>query len=301
MSTQHLAPVVSSSDRLSFMLIIALALHVLLIFGISFSAPSPNRSENKKAQEIIEVKLKSDLSDDESDFLADANQKGSGESEEKHVLSSIEQAEFNDNAINDINQTPPIFQYFYQPTAQDQVITTENESAIKIEAKETTEKEQKITEPAVVEQVNLEEISKKIESLNLKLAEIQETQANKPIKAWNTAMSAKEDVEASYVYQIIQKIEKIGNNNYPQAAITKKLSGSVRVTFVINQRGELIKFELLKSSGHAVLDNAVKHIITQSSPFVRFNAQLLKSDIQEVHIFRTWIFDTDRRITMESE
>ena len=298
MSTQPLAPVVSSTDRLSFMLIIALALHVLLIFGISFSA-SPVQYENQKAQEVIEVKLQSDLSDEDSDFLADANQKGSGESEDKHVLSSTEQAEFNDSQINETNLIPPIIQYFYQPAELDQVITTQAESSISIEAQEITEQEQASEQPNKIEQVNLEDISKKIESLNLKLAQIQETQARKPKKVWNTAMSAKEDVEASYVYQIIQKIESIGNNNYPQAAVTQNLSGSVRVVFVINRKGELINFDLAKSSGHAVLDNAVKHIITQSSPFEKFSPKLAKSDTQEVHIIRTWIFDTDQRFTLE--
>jgi len=300
MSTQPLAPVVSSTDRLSFMLIIALALHVLLIFGISFSS-SPVQYEDQKAQEVIEVKLKSDLSDEESDFLADANQKGSGESDEKHVLSSTEQADFNDSKINDTNLIPPIIQYFYQPEIQDQVITTKAQSDIQIEAQDVTEVEKELVEPSEIEKVNLEEISKKIESLNLKLAHIQETQARKPKKVWNTAMSANEDVEASYVYKIIQKIESIGNNNYPQAAVTQNLSGSVRVVFVINRKGELINFDLAKSSGHDVLDNAVKHIITQSSPFERFSPKLAKSDTQEVHIIRTWIFDTDQRFTMEAQ
>ena len=298
MSTQPLAPVVSSTDRLSFMLIIALALHVLLIFGISFSS-SPVQYEDQKAQEVIEVKLKSDLSDEESDFLADANQKGSGESADKHELSSTEQADFNDTQINETNVTPPIIQYFYQPTVEDQIITTQAKSDIKIDVQDKTKQEQTITEQNETEQVNLDDISKKIETLNLKLAQIQETQARKPKKVWNTAMSAKEDVEAAYVYKVIQKIETIGNNNYPQAAISQNLSGSVRVVFVINRKGELINFDLAKSSGHQVLDNAVKHIITQSSPFEKFGANLTSSDTQEVHIIRTWIFDTDQRFAME--
>ncbi|NRB79834.1 MAG: TonB family protein [Saccharospirillaceae bacterium] len=300
MSPQPIAPVVSSTDRLSFMLIIALALHVLIIFGISFSS-SPAQYEDQNAQEVIEVKLQSDLSDEESDFLAEANQKGSGEAQEKHILSSTEQADFNDSQINETNRTPPILQYFYQPTSQDQVITSEAESAIKMVEQKDTVSEQKIVKQQEVELVNLQEISVEIETLNLKLAQIQETQARRPIKVWNTAMSAKEDVEAAYVYRIIQKIEGIGNNNYPQAAITQNLSGTVRVVFVINRKGELINFELAKSSGHAILDNAVKHIITQSSPFEKFTPNLAQTDTQEVHIIRTWIFDTDQRFTMEAQ
>ena len=300
MSPQPVAPVVSSTDRLSFMLIIALALHVLLIFGISFSS-LPVKHENQKAQEVIEVKLQSDLSDEESDFLAEANQKGSGEAQEKHILSSTEQSDFNDSQINETNRTPPILQYFYQPTVQDQVITSEAESAIKVVDQNDTVSEQKIIKQQEVELVNLQEISVEIETLNLKLAQIQETQARRPKKVWNTAMSAKEDVEAAYVYRIIQKIEGIGNNNYPQAAISQNLSGTVRVVFVINRKGELINFELAKSSGHAILDNAVKHIITQSSPFEKFTQDLAQTDTQEVHIIRTWIFDTDQRFTMEAQ
>ncbi|BCD99974.1 energy transducer TonB [Marinicellulosiphila megalodicopiae] len=298
MSTQS-QPIVSSSDRFSFMLIIALAVHVLLIFGISFTA-LPTTYENQKAKEVIEVKLKSEISDEESDFLADSNQQGSGESDESHILSTTEQAEFNDTQVNQANQTPPIYQYFYQPSTKNQVISTQNKSVIKIEQQDLTEEEKKITEPNKVEQVNLNEISKKIESLNLKLAQIEETQAKKPKKVWNTAMSAKEDIEASYVYRLIQKIESIGNNNYPQAAIEQNLSGTIRVVFVLNQKGELINFEIAQSSGHDILDNAVKHIISQASPFEKFSPSLIQGKVQEVHIIRTWIFDSNQRFTMES-
>ena len=67
---------VSPSDRLSFTLFLGLVFHVAIILGVSFTL-----SERRPAPQLLEITLaqyKTDVAPKEADFLAQANQEGSG-------------------------------------------------------------------------------------------------------------------------------------------------------------------------------------------------------------------------------
>jgi protein TonB len=94
---------------------------------------------------------------------------------------------------------------------------------------------------------------------------------------------------ASYVESWRQKVERIGNVNYPEAAKDQKIYGQLQLTVYIKSSGDVEKVEIRRSSGYPVLDNAAKSIVETGSPYAAFPEDLRK-EVDILDITRTWIF-----------
>ena len=103
---------------------------------------------------------------------------------------------------------------------------------------------------------------------------------------------------ALYVDAWRQKVEKIGNLNYPEAAKDLKLYGQLQMTVSIKADGSIEKIELNKSSGHKVLDEAAKHIVKMAAPYERFPDDVHK-EIDVLSITRTWTFTKEENLATE--
>jgi protein TonB len=93
---------------------------------------------------------------------------------------------------------------------------------------------------------------------------------------------------AQYVEDWRQKVERIGNLNYPDSA-KGKLYGSLVLTVAIKKDGELERVELNRSSGHKVLDDAALRIVRLAAPYAVF-PEALRRDTDILEITRTWSF-----------
>ena len=93
---------------------------------------------------------------------------------------------------------------------------------------------------------------------------------------------------AQYVEDWRQKVERIGNLNYPDSA-RGKLYGSLVLTVAIKKDGELERVELNRSSGHKVLDEAALRIVRLASPYAAF-PESVRRDTDILEITRTWTF-----------
>ena len=94
---------------------------------------------------------------------------------------------------------------------------------------------------------------------------------------------------ARYVEDWRAKIERVGNLNYPEAARSLKLYGSLLLTVSIRSDGSVEAVEINRSSGHSVLDAAAVKIVEMSAPFAAFPPDI-KRDTDVLHITRTWMF-----------
>ena len=91
------------------------------------------------------------------------------------------------------------------------------------------------------------------------------------------------------------RIEKIGNDHYPEAA-RGKIYGTLRMTVVIDRDGALIESIIEQSSGSAVLDSAAQRIVKLSAPFPPFPPDMAR-DTDRLEITRSWIFTNDQFAT----
>jgi protein TonB len=94
---------------------------------------------------------------------------------------------------------------------------------------------------------------------------------------------------ARYVEDWRMKIERVGNLNYPEAARSLQLYGSLLLTVSIRSDGTVENVEVNRSSGQSVLDAAAVKIVEMSAPFAAFPPDI-KRDTDVLHITRTWMF-----------
>jgi len=99
---------------------------------------------------------------------------------------------------------------------------------------------------------------------------------------------------AQYVEDWRQKIERVGNLNYPDAA-KGRLYGSLVLTVIIKANGDLERVEVSRSSGKKLLDDAARRIVQMAAPYGAF-PESIQRDTDLLEITRTWTFTNADRL-----
>jgi protein TonB len=278
------------SDRLGFAILLACALHVIIVLGISFQ-----QQDSKQAPPSLEITLAQHQTPDKvenADYLAQHNQLASGTVAEKALLTSPDQAVFADPLINQVlppptaETAPPI------PFDERQIITTvDSNPKTRHPDEQLAEQIEKPVElPEGPDQpMQVDEIA----SLQAKLDYQRQAYAKRPRIHRLTSIATKESSDALYLHNWKTRIEIIGNQNYPREARAKSLYGDLRLLVVIQSDGSVKNVEILKSSGHKVLDNAAVQIVRLAEPFDAF-PQEIREYADTLEIIRTWQFRRNR-------
>ena len=139
--------------------------------------------------------------------------------------------------------------------------------------------------------------AQEIERLEALIAKQQEAYEKRPKRQFIGART-QEYRFAMYVESWRQKVERIGNMNYPQAAKAKKIYGKLQMSVSIKADGSIEEIRINQSSGHKILDEAAKRIVQVAAPFERFSADI-KKDTDILTITRTWTFTQQDAMTTE--
>lgn len=100
-----------------------------------------------------------------------------------------------------------------------------------------------------------------------------------------SSASAKSAAEAAYLEMWRQRVERIGNANYPADAGY----GDMRLQVLIGYDGALLDARVVESSGVAALDAAALRILGLAAPFAQFSVDMRKS-YDQLEITRRWRF-----------
>ncbi len=117
--------------------------------------------------------------------------------------------------------------------------------------------------------------------------------AKRPKRKWITART-KEHKYAAYMEAWRQKVERVGNLNYPDKARRANLSGNLLLDVALRPDGSVDEIILRRSSGEKVLDDAAIRIVNLAAPFARFPRSIAE-DIDILHVERTWQFLSGNR------
>ena len=97
--------------------------------------------------------------------------------------------------------------------------------------------------------------------------------------------STREAAYAQYYDKLRQKIERLGTQDFPQSG-GSKLYGDLVMSMTIAANGRLVRADVVRSSGNAVLDRQARAIVEAAQPFGRFTESMLKQADQIVVISR---------------
>ena len=95
--------------------------------------------------------------------------------------------------------------------------------------------------------------------------------------------------EAIYLNLWQRKIESVGDKMISEN--TDLISGKVQIMATIDAAGELIKSEILISSGDKLIDEMAIKILQESSPFEAFHSNM-SNDYSFLEIVRDWNFSS---------
>ncbi len=253
-----------------------LAVHFELpkLFKAPYSAPP---------LEVALVNARTTTKPSKADFLAQANLDGGGNTDAKRQASSPLP-----RAAVDAQQTQ-------LSLAREQVETLEKQTRelmqqLKSKTKTASEREADETTKADVAATykQLSDKALELQRLEAKLARDFETYQQRPKKK-HIGARAEEYRFARYVDDWRQKVERIGNENYPAAARERKIYGSLVMTVGIKPDGRIESVEVDRSSGKKLLDAAAKKIVEMSAPYMPFPPEI-RRDVDILYITRTWSF-----------
>ena len=273
-------------DRMGLMVIVAVAIHTIIILGISFSGNDlPDESKITPRLEVTLVNTRSDKVPEKADYLAQANQEGGGNTTEKVRPETLFTPLIPKDVIKVTTPTPPNVDQPKEQRANRKELMSQENSQHKIvsdvdPAKKTESKSK--TAAQLISQ------SRDIASLEVELGEQMRAYSQLP-RSINITASTKEYKYATYMESWRRKVEKIGNLNFPEEAKRRNLKGSLMLDVAINPDGTIRSIQVRRSSGHKLLDDAATRIVHLASPFAPLSESILK-DIDVLHITRTWKF-----------
>lgn len=285
---------VTPGDRLSFAVFLAAAIHASLILGITFTVDDSLPAKLKS----LEVTLAShwhEATPEDADFLAQTNQLGSGELEQRRETTTTEVSEFHDNAIREVAVQPTAAPApAEEPEDRSEAITTTMTSLHRLIEKPPIPDAPKDFIPKL--QNRYLELSRQIATLDARLAAQRQIYAKRPRIRRLTSVSTRRTVDAYYLQSWRRKVETLGNLNYPQEARRRKLYGSLRLLVAIMPDGSLKQVKVLDSSGHKILDEAAVRIVKLAAPYTPFPEEM-RREVDVLEIIRTWQFRKNRYIS----
>ncbi|MBS1200438.1 MAG: hypothetical protein H6R27_1116 [Proteobacteria bacterium] len=260
----------SVDDRLSVMLLLAGLFHLIVILGVSFSAPGAG---DDSAVPTLEVLLVSDAlpeseRNDEARYLAQRSQQGAGNMQDasRSKMPSLSNApvdnpgEVEGRSLQDAASGPA--------GGESEVVTSTDPSS---RTRFTADAELPAAPAADVPRQLLAGAETTLPSdeddaeLRLKGAARRELMITP---------STRESSVAVYLDAWRRKVERVGTLNFPNQARRHGMTGSPVVEVALDASGRLADIRVRRSSGHPELDQAAIEILRLSAPFEPFASDL---------------------------
>lgn len=279
---------ISDKDRLGLTLFLAVAVHGILILGLSFKAFSDHYRQNTPALNVVLVQSTSNKTPKEASFIAQANELSSGNSNLRGQPGSLF---FSPNPsprtgvspVPKPNHTPRITTK--QPPLH---FVASNDSDYNLPSLSNT-RGQNNPDPRDNQQLLQLQLQQARLTAEIRLA--RHNYNRRPRRAFLDTINAKSAVEATYLAHWVRHVERIGDLNYPDTAIRKHLQGHLILNVLISRTGKLLKTVIAHSSGSQILDDAAKRIVRLASPFPPF-PEAMRKHYDQILITRTWIFES---------
>ncbi len=280
-------------DAESRVLALALSISIIahgIILSIHFKLPDAGRKFAPSQLEVVFVNSKSRTKPTDPDVYAQASLDGGGDTDLNRraksplpVLQAIERGA-------DLKRSQRRIQEL--ETRQQQLLSQAQPSKRVAQAEQKAQSESK----ALLSGTELSESAVLIARMEAQIARQIEAYNKRPRKAFVGARAA-EVRYALYAEDWRQKIERIGNLNYPESA-KGRIYGSLRLTVSINYDGSVTGVELEQSSGQKILDAAAQRIVHMGAPYAKFPPDIRK-DTDVLVITRTWHFARGGKVYSE--
>ncbi|MBC7750103.1 MAG: energy transducer TonB [Candidatus Saccharibacteria bacterium] len=284
------------SDRvLSLSVLLAVALHLIFIFAVTFVSLDENATT---MQDIALAVTESKDKNPDADYLAQTNQQGSGVLRSTHRLTSPLQNQNQNQEVHEQNVTITMIEQKEQPLEASQAGERTLTSTASWKASAQAEKNNQARKLRK-QHAQQAAAASMIATLEAQYANKKQEYSRSTNVHTVDSVSTHSDPSAQYLNQFRRKVEKIGNRNYPAEARRLALKGDVRLMVILLPDGTIRAIRLLKSSGSHLLDNTAKNSVRHGAPYGHFDKKM--KDYSELRIIRTWRFSDENELDIGTE
>lgn len=275
-------PVTSPPNPIGATLLFSLMLHGVLLLGITFHFAQTQ--PGLPTLDVTLVNVANQQAPDKADFLAQANNAGGGQSDKAARPSDLFSGAIPKPdpgiAAQPVESTTPT----PRQATPTRMVTTRGASDFSVTSDTAqTQVDPQHDTPTAAELKRQQAIAQLAAELRKKKV----AYAKRPKVKYLTA-STREYAYAAYMRGWSDRVERVGNLNYPERARSQGLHGDVLLTVVLNLDGSIKSIDVIQSSGQKVLDDAARRIVRLAAPFPP--APKTGEHIDELNITRTWRF-----------
>lgn len=293
-------------------LLLAVAIHLLLVLSVGFERPpAESREARTRPLEVIVLRqpAPSDERPEEADAYAQVDRVGAGSERPRELAeaSPIEPLPPEPEPLEPPAPPPPEPQSAQvpeeRPPQPDDAATLtatveplpppEPELPLPAEEPPPPPPAPPVSAADILASRNLE-----IAQLTARIGEQTSAYANRARRKAVSA-STREYKYASYLEAWRRKVEAIGNLNYPEEAKRRKLYGNLILHVAVRSDGSLERVRVLRSSGVDLLDEAAIRIVELAAPFAPFPPEI-RAEADVLDITRTWQFLSTNRLGWEN-
>ena len=274
-------PRVAEPQRLGATFVLSLLVHAALILGVGFALDEA--APVMPTLDVILTETQSPLTKQQADFLAQASNQGGGVHERStrprdDQAGLVAQAESGVTPVEMRAQSPSA-----QPPPQARVVASHRgESPMP-----TADARPEADDSALPR--GRERIERDLSMARL-AAEIHlrsERYAKRPKRKFVSA-STREWAYAGYLRDWVDRVQRVGNLNYPDEARRRQLSGELVISVAIRRDGSVERADILRSSGVKLLDDAALRIARLAEPYPPLPQT--EEEVDVLHVTRTWQF-----------
>ncbi|MDO5506484.1 MAG: TonB family protein [Pseudoxanthomonas suwonensis] len=274
-------PRIGDADRLGATMVLSVLLHALVILGIGFTLREP--APVAPALDVILSESQNLLTPEQADFLAQANHAGGGEHDRAQRPREPQTGQL---PVPEAGLTPQVMSAQApepQPVPEARVVTSTAGTTPQPAARDTVAE----ADPTLPD--GRRKVSHDMEMARL-AAEIHlrsEAYARRPSRKFVSA-STREYAWAGYLRQWVDRVERIGNLNYPDEARRRRIGGVVVINVGVRRNGTLESAHIVQSSHIPMLDQAALRIAELAAPYPPLPQTEENPDV--LNVVRTWQF-----------
>ena len=280
----------NGEGRFSATMVLSLLVHGVFLLGVGYALESA--APVMPTLDVILTQTQTALTPKQADFMAQASNQGGGE----HDKSSRPR----ENQSGPAPQPEPgVAARALQaqspapaPPPQARVISSTRGETVTTRALATTPPAERPLP------VGPEKIERDIRMARL-AAEIHlrsERYAKRPKRKFVSA-STQEYAWAGYLRSWVDRVERVGNLNYPDEARRRRLQGQVVISVAVRRDGSVERADIVQSSGIPLLDASALRIARLAEPYPPLPRTDENPDI--LHVTRTWQFLPDGALVDE--
>lgn len=270
------APRFGSHARLILIFLLSLALHAVIIFGLGFNWQAERARQIPPMIEITLAQQPQKTPPQDFDFLAQANQNGGGKAKRAPKPQKQQQS-----PAASPPASPPKSSREKAPPAKPKDMHPK-----KTPASVATHL------PDIADILNA---SARVAASPEFSGTVASASAQYPSERRIDART-RSSAAAEYLRQWVEKVERIGNLNYPREARERDLSGRLILAVTLRPDGSVYSIDVLVPSPYSVLNQAAKRIVKLAEPYARVPSAVLQGHDLLV-ITRSWEFDDASRFS----